>query len=191
MDILKDVLKENKYVLVDYTSKLKIEPDVNELINKNNELIKNNNEQITEINNRKFEEIKLLNMMNLANIEKKSRQPSFKRVVFLIDLDILNNINRPLLACMLFEGLIPCIKNNYVYMYNKGNHIFFKKDSKIHPSVIKDFINKGKTNYLCNVCFEKSSDVYTCLICNFHTCNNCEQKILNSKCIQCKSPFLD
>jgi hypothetical protein len=81
-------------------------------------------------------------MFKMLEVEKKSKESKYNKVVFLIDLDELLIENKHLYNFIRINGILPIECKNYIFLYNSGNYIFFEKNIIIHPSVILYFMNK-------------------------------------------------
>jgi hypothetical protein len=185
MDIikLKNLLKENKYILIDYSEKFKIDIDFDKMKN-----------------NKRYEQGIYLQTCNIyVAMDEKLKQAKYDSVVFLLDMSKIVKYNRVLFQILVKGGEIP-FEKDILYLKNSDNYMWFKKGEEIKNNIIINFVNQKNNKYECNVCFEEyglwvngsiNNGSY-CGICDFRTCYKCciqakEKGLDNNKCFGCRT----
>ena len=170
---IKQLLKLNKHVLIDFTDKF---------INTDYEILLEKNKYIS-----KASEIYL-------EIDNKLKENKYKNVVFLLNISLLIKHNYNFYMLLLKNKEIPLHTNIYL-LKNSNNFCWFKIDEfEINKKIIIDFISNKNELYNCNVCFNEKNEWNEhecCKICNFRTCFNCiidaRNHNLNNKCYGCRA----
>jgi len=147
---LNEILNENKYILIDYTEKLK---------------------QKSKCKNPNKNAISLL-----TELEEKVLNPRNDKIVFMIDLNKLKQINSVILMMLINNGFIPVNYQNMIFLKNSENFLRFGINEDVHKNVILNFINTKQDDLRCDICFEKYRQGNICITCNFKNCFECEKK---------------
>jgi hypothetical protein len=184
MDIikLKNLLKENKYILIDYSEKFKM------------------NIELARIkNDKKYENMIMLKICNIyMEMDNKLNDDKYNNLVFLLDISKIKRYNCVFFK-MLFEwGEIP-LADDILYIKNSDNFMWFKNGEEIKDNIIINFLNQKNNKLECNVCFEEyglwvdglSNNGTYCGVCNFRTCYKCcikaKENNISGTCFGCRT----
>jgi len=176
---LRNLLKEQKCVLIDYTEKFKLDVDF----------------EATKENKELENDVMIKTAKIFAHMDYKLMRNT--NLVFLLDISKLAKYN-PLLHMLLVSNSELPLDTNVLYLKNSDNFMWFKNGEDIKNNIITNFINQKEKGYECNVCFEEygvwrgGSTIggSYCGVCDFRTCAKCFKKAsehnLNNSCFGCR-----
>jgi hypothetical protein len=168
MEKIKNIVIENKMILIDYTNKLENKILENKFENKKTTL----------------EKQLIKGFWEFTYIQDKATK--LKNVVFMIDVNKLYTINLALFLMLQECGIIYKQYENNIILIHSEQSLTIQLNIDFHKSVITNFLNDN--NYECNICFNNKNHSFSCChSCGFHICLDCVKHNNNNNniCYQC------
>lgn len=182
LEKLRKLLKEHKYVLIDYSEKFRMDIDHEKM----------------KIDKRYEHMMKIKAINTYMEMDNRLKQDKYSKLVFMLDISKVAKYNSIIFHILVQGGEIP-LDSDILYLKNSDNFIWFKSGENIKDNIIINFINQKNKQYECNVCFEEygiwTGDSVTsgsyCGVCDFRTCYKCCIKAtannLNARCFGCRT----
>ena len=166
MEKIKNIVIENKMVIIDYTNKLENKIFYNQF----------ENEKTT------LEKQLIKGFWDFTYIQNKATK--LNNVVFMIDVNKLYKINLALFVMLQEFGFIyKQHENNIILIHSEKSTTI---NNNFHNSIITNFLNEYINE--CNICFKNDNDLLSCCYnCGFHICIDCIKHNNNNNniCYQC------
>ena len=169
MEKIKNIVIENKMVIIDYTNKLENKIFYNQF----------ENEKTT------LEKQLIKGFWDFTYIQNKATK--IKNVVFMIDVNKLYKINLSLFMMLQEFGFIYKQYENNIILIHSEQSTTIPTHINFHKSIITNFLNEYINE--CNICFKNDNDLLSCCYnCGFNICIDCIKQNNNNNniCYQCE-----